>query len=387
MPDSLLFCTTATVSYLPLVLALHDSILAQHPESRLVVLLIDGAPPESIRDGLDVVLPEEIGLDEQALHDLAAIYDAVELSTALKPFLMRFLLAEGTTVVHLDADAYVVSPLDELREPSRSGVMLTPHLLQPMRPCAPEEAENETLVVGVFNLGFCAATERGRPFLDWWWGHLERECLANPMLGMFLDQKWVDLGAVLFDADVLRHPGYNIGPWNAHERHIVTSGGQLVIERESDPVRFIHFSGFDPAHPHAASRKQSADLPAPGGPPEWFALRERYAQVVLAARAELGTPASYGFARDTGGRVMPRRLKAAYRHALLAGERPPSPFRESDRAAWARWRRRSIGARTRVTVSNATLALKYPMPDLLSTVQRRVPGLFRRLRRTVRVSL
>ena len=74
------------------------------------------------------------------------------------------------------------------------------------------------LLVGVYNLGFCAVDRRAREFLDWWWSHLSNECLYDPLSGLFVDQKWMDIGSTLFEAGNFRHSGYNVGVANLPER-------------------------------------------------------------------------------------------------------------------------------------------------------------------------
>ncbi len=93
---------------------------------------------------------------------LATIYDLVELATAVKPLLLKALLADAEQAAYLDPDTYVTSPMVELSpdlEATDGGILLTPHFLDPVPPGA-ELTEGHLLTVGVYNLGFCAVDRR-----------------------------------------------------------------------------------------------------------------------------------------------------------------------------------------------------------------------------------
>jgi hypothetical protein len=273
----------------------------------------------------------------------------------------------------------VVSPLAELPALVREhGVVLTPHFLDPVPRTVDHITEGHDLTVGVFNLGFCAVGRSALPFLDWWWSHLERECLIYPLLGVFVDQKWVDVGANYFGAHTLRHGGYNVGPWNLHERRFDEVDGSLHLVGRDAELRLLHFSGFDPADPEAISVRLSVDLRDVGdGFPALRAVSHQYADSVNAARSVLGESPEYGYLRDAGGRVLSKRTRRAYRKQLLelpAGVHLPSPFLQHELERFREWTRRALVGRVGVTVGDAALAAKYALPDEFTTFKRRLPG-------------
>jgi hypothetical protein len=176
----------------------------------------------------------------------------MELATAIKPFLLRKLLAEYDAVIYLDPDVLVLAPLDDVTEAlRRADVLLTPHQT------APDVADDDiianeicTLQHGVYNLGFIAVARRGDGprMADWWAQRTYRYCRADIPNGVFTDQRWIDLVPAFFDrVEVLRSPGLNVAPWNLSTRRVTEHGAVLLANGE--PVRFFHFSQVDVPRP------------------------------------------------------------------------------------------------------------------------------------------
>lgn len=386
--DTHVYCTIVAQNYLPQALALYSSIQANAQGVDLVVLVIDGDRRDLLegRPGLRVLTSADLDLSEVQFEYLATIYDVVELSTSVKPLLLRRLLLDFQYVVYLDPDMYVVSPLSEVALAlDENPIVLTPHFLHPIPPESSYVSEVHSLTTGVHNLGFCAVGRGSEGFLDWWWSHLERECLIYPLLGLFVDQKWTDMGANLFGALSLRHAGYNVGPWNLFEREIDLVGGHYTVGTDRQPLRILHFSGFDPGDPEAVSVRLNADLR--GKATQSAAYRElsfTYASLQIAAAEALGDLPTYGFATDSSGRSMTRRLRRAYRAELIPRERVggslPLAFDPSQTREFAAWRRGSLGRRFRVAMSDAALAAKYAFPDQFDMVRKSWPSGFNRFR-------
>ncbi len=387
MPDHV-YCTIVAQNYLPQALALYESVRRHEPEVELVLLVIDADRRDlaSNRPGLRVVTSNDLGLTPLEFDYLAGIYDVVELSTAVKPLLLAELLKDFQYAAYLDPDMYLVAPLSELGPALKeNSIQLTPHFLHPISPGSSYISEVHSLTVGVHNLGFCAVGRGAEEFLGWWWTHLSRECLIYPLLGIFVDQKWTDIGGNLFNAHSLRHPGYNVGPWNLHERPIRREGDRLLVGPDFDELRLMHFSGFNPKDPDAISVRLSTDLRGKTGVGDAFSeLSHEYARVQLAAMKTLGRAPDYAYAVDSAGKAFSTRLRRAYRADLLesekAGTRMPSPFAESDAEEYARWRRNSWIRRRKIALADAAIAGKYAFPDVFRLVKRRAPKLFQRQR-------
>jgi len=381
------YCTIVAQNYLPQALALYESVREQEPDRDVVLLVVDGDRKdlEQGRTRLTVYGRDDMPLSRAEYDNLAMIYDVVELSTAVKPLLMKKLLERYEQVVYLDPDMMVVAPLDDLEPALREhAIVLTPHFLKPIPPASSYISEVHSLTVGIHNLGFCAVSREGADFLDWWWGRLQRECLIYPLLGIFVDQKWTDVGGNLFGAHSLRHFGYNVGPWNLLERFVDKEGEQYVVGDERQPLRLVHFSGFDPKKPEAISERLNADMSAATDSVAFRELSRRYADAVLKAQRAVGRSPQYGFAVDSSGKHIPKRLRRLYRADLLAigpNDAPlPSAFAAQEREAFRAWRRAAALRKLRLTASDAAIAAKYASPDMFAWFKRTFPNGFTKSR-------
>ena len=379
------FCTILARNYLPKALALAESVRRHHGERPLVVFLIDATAETQLPQlpGVRWMHPGELDISTRQVHDLAMFYDLVEFATAVKPLVLTRLLAEFDSVAYLDPDTYVTSPMAELGPAlaDSSGVLLTPHYLEPTPPDH-HFAEGHLLHVGVYNLGFCAVNRDALPFLRWWWGHLATECLHDPLAGLFVDQKWVDVGAVLFHATSLAHRGYNVGVGNLHERPVTADGDGYRIDGTDDRLRLFHFHAFDPARPEALYTRSDAraenlriDNPA------LESLSKEYAATVLAKQELVGPQPAYPYWTDSTGRRITRRMRHAYRAAVLAGDTSvPSPFVPEQAAEYAAWRRSAWRSAARLSASDVAKGLRLALPEEFLAVKKRLPGLTRALR-------
>ncbi len=372
------YCTILAANYLPRALSLADSLRRHHPEGPLVVLITEALTDEDLPDvsGVRLVSLSVLGLPQRAVLELAAGYDLVEFATAVKPLLLKALLDETDQAVYLDPDTYVTSPMEELSpalQASTGGIVLTPHYLEPT-PEASDASEGHLLSVGVFNLGFCAVDGRARGFLDWWWGHLERECLHDPLSGLFVDQKWVDIGSTLFSASALEHYGYNVGISNLHERPLDLDADGYYVTSSGDRLRLFHFHSFDTSAPGELSRRfdrSSAHLRPKGSAVD--VLCTEYARTLTQHEMDLGGGTAYRWSVDTHGRRITRSTRRVHRRQLAASVPLPSPFVPTEAEAYDAWRRSAWKHVTRDLIGDAGKAVRCALPDEYARVKDRFP--------------
>lgn len=382
------YCTILARNYLPKALALAESLRRHGDGVPLTIVLTDATDEDVLPDVPGVRWMRLAALAEplDSLLRLAAAYDLVEFATAIKPLVLDRLLEEHEQAAYLDPDTYLTSPLAELSPAleSGAGIVLTPHYLEPI-PEGQPYSETHMLSVGVYNLGFCAVDRKARPFLAWWWRHLRTECLHDPLSGLFVDQKWMDVGSVLFNATPLRHYGYNVGVANLSERPIAADADGLLIRTTGDRLRLFHFHAFDPDAPGELSvRSGESTAWMRKENPALDALCNEYADLLgrtapVAAQVG-GVKPAYRWDADSTGRPISRRMRHAYRAALLAGSDLPSPFDPAQAAAYTAWRRKAWPLAGRLVASDLAKGARCALPDEYAAIKKKFPGLVRKLR-------
>lgn len=315
-------CTIIARNYLAYARVLSRSFLTHNPDSRVYVLILDD---EDGRIGADedftVIRPAELDIDRREFHSMAMIYDIMELATAVKPWLLRSLLERGLPqIAYLDPDIKVYDTLEDLAPlTQKHGLVLTPHILQPIARDGRYPSEADILSSGTYNLGFVAVSQASRPFLSWWEERLSRDCRRDVANGIFVDQRWIDLAVHYFDHHSIRDPAFNVAYWNLDQRSVdCTADGYTVDGR---PLRFFHFSGFDPRRPGIMS-KHMRDAPRNylgNGPVR--EIFDEYASDLLAAEHLKWVVSLYGFSRTASGTL----ISSSMRHCYLRELRAPGP--------------------------------------------------------------
>jgi Glycosyltransferase len=243
-------------------------------------------------------------------------YTLIELNTAVKPWMFEHLFARGyDRVIFLDPDIVVYSPLVELDAlPAETFLTLTPHLTGSI-PGDEHPSERSIMVAGAYNLGFLAVSRRPSltRFLAWWQEKLEFQCVVDTARGLFVDQKWMDLAPGLFsDVAILRHEGYNVAYWNLGQRRVVGKGENATVNGQ--PLRFYHFSGFNPALPDMVSNHDHKLRLADVG--DAAKLIKDYSSALREAGYESFRNARYAFAVFSDGTPVPDIARIEYRNSL-----------------------------------------------------------------------
>ncbi len=254
-------CTIVSKNYLPFARVLASSFREHHPEGRFFVLLVDrvddyfdpAAEPFEVLEAAEVTnLPDPDGFLFK--------YTILESNTAIKPFLLEYLLDtyELPNLVYFDPDIRIYSSLDRLAATvEESSLVLTPHLDVPIDD-AYHPGETAILQSGAYNLGFLAVRDcpATRKHLKWWQQRLYDQCVVRIEDGLFVDQKWMDLAPSLVEeTTILRDPGYNVAYWNLHGRRVENHQGELRVNGEA-PLVFFHFSGIEPENLERVSKHQ-----------------------------------------------------------------------------------------------------------------------------------
>lgn len=383
------YFTILAKNYLPKALTLADS-LRRHEGAELTIVLIDAPTRADLPDapGYTLWSTADLNLSAREITTLVTIYDLVEFATAIKPAVLLQLLETHESAYYLDPDLYLTSPIPELAPAlaaSEGGILLTPHFMEPPGPDA-DHSEAHLLYVGVYNLGFCGVDRRAHDFLVWWWSKLQRECLFSPLSGLFVDQKWVDIGAPLFHAAALRHYGYNVSVANLAERTVSRDDEGLVIGDRGDRLRLFHFHAFDPERPQELTtrfQRSTAHLLEANQVLE--ALCAEYAEQLLEHGRKLGPAPAYRYWTDSTGKELSRHLRRAYRQSPDP-DALPSPFDPADREAWVAWRRRAWKEVARGLAGDAVKSVRVILPEESVKLRKKFPGLAKKARGNVEKS-
>ena len=302
---------------------------------------------------------------------MATIYDVLELSTAVKPWLLRHLLEYDDVVCFLDPDieVFTLARADRsTRASARNRAHSTHHDPAAARRSGAER-EDDPAGRGLQPRLHRGARASPGAFLSWWSERLRRECRIAFEDGLFVDQRWIDFVPSYFDHTVLLDQGYNVAYWNLYERELKL--GANGYEVNGGPLRFFHYSGFNPLRPYVLSKYQAGELR--------IRLEDQFAAAQLCARYasrlfEAGhldaSSTAYRFNYTALGVPIDTRSRRAYAEALEAAEIDsteralPDPFDTAEAAAFADWLGSPSPADSETRISRYVRALYDERPDV-----------------------
>jgi glycosyltransferase involved in cell wall biosynthesis len=333
-------CTIVAVNYTAQARVLASSFARTQADAGFSTLVIDGTEADRCLEGVGtVLLPDDLGVEPATLRRMRTIYDVMEYATALKPALLMHLLRSGArSATYFDPDVRLYADVgDVFARAEADGLVLTPHATEPLPRDGRHLDEAEIMHAGIYNLGFVATGPSGFRFLSWWHQRLQIDAVVDLANALFTDQRWVDWAPAIDTPTVLRDVSLNVAYWNVHERAL-DRDVEGTWRVNGTPLRFFHFSGYDPASPWLLSKHQGA---APRGllseQPGLRALCDAYAEELVAAGHIDARRERYRHdVLPSGLRLTPvvRRLcRAAMVDADQAA--PPDPWDDTDRfTAW-----------------------------------------------------
>jgi glycosyltransferase involved in cell wall biosynthesis/SAM-dependent methyltransferase len=321
-------CTIIAKNYLAQARVLARSFNQVHPDGNCTVLVIDDPAGyvDPAEEQFELLTIHDIGLPDA--EQMAALYDVMELSTAVKPWLLRTLLERPgvDAVSYLDPDIQVFSSLAKIEEEAKAhGIVLTPHFTKPLPRDGRQPAEEDILIAGSYNLGFIGlgAGKTADELLDWWSERLEKDCVNDPANGHFVDQRWIDLAPSFWpDLFLLRETNYNIAYWNLPTRTLEVDGDSYQVDGE--PLRFFHFSGYDPRQSDKLSKHQNRiDL---RDDPALAKICDAYGEELRKADFEASSEWPYGWDDAENGLKLDRFTRGLYREGVEAERLSGTPF-------------------------------------------------------------
>jgi glycosyltransferase involved in cell wall biosynthesis len=332
-------CTIVAKNYLAHARVLARSHADHHPGARTWVLVIDDFDGLIVREDepFELVTPAEAGIP--TFDRMVCLYSILELSTAVKPSFLQYLMDERglERVAYVDPDIRVHGDLSEIgRLLGEHTMVVTPHLTEPMPRDGRRPSETELLMSGSFNLGFLGLRrgEGSRRLLEWWAERLERDCIVDPEAGLFVDQRWMDFSPGLVDSfHVLRDPGYNVAYWNLATRELTRDGDGWRVNGE--PLRFFHFSGYDPDHRERLSKHQDRVEMGPGS--ELRRICDAYGDELTANGYDEVKSWPYSWGELPNGVPVDYAVRAGYRQGVEQGALLEPPFSEQGARVLVDW--------------------------------------------------
>jgi glycosyltransferase involved in cell wall biosynthesis len=321
---------------MPFAKVLATSFLQHHPQAKFYLLLVDGdadKPAVDLGRNIEVITPSRLDLDSEIFFRMSIYYDVTELSTALKPYALKYLLDEGSDIaIYLDPDIQVFSELTEvILNLSEAPIALTPHTLKPIPDDGLRPNYNDIMSSGTFNLGFIAikSCDESRRFLKWWGSRLVYDSIVDISNNLFTDQRWIDFVPSYFNFSIIRDSGYNVAYWNLHERVLEKTDEGITVNGQ--PLRFLHFSGYRPDKPWILS-KYVADKPRVtiSQQPVFKVLATNYGSEAQGFGWQSEASIEYGYAKLNKYVKITPSLRRRYRDQVLnavkgRGKFPPLP--------------------------------------------------------------
>jgi glycosyltransferase involved in cell wall biosynthesis len=337
-PSQYAICTIFARNYLAHARTLAESFLKQHPDGIVFALLCDklegffdpGQEPFVTLDIADLGVPH--------LGDLAMRYNVTELSTAVKPFLLDYLLKKTNLnrICYFDPDILFLNTIDEIfAQLDVHNIVLLPHLTGALNESS-KPNEHDILITGAYNLGFIGIrrSEEVSKFLQWWGEKLLKYCYIDFANNLFVDQRWIDLVPGMFDGVYInRDPGYDVAYWNLMHRTICQADtGYTCL---GQPVRFFHFSGFNPRYPDVISKHQDRfTMPQIGDAAKLFEL---YRQQLLEHGYEAVINWPYAFNHFTNGTPIPEVVRSLWKQTPGANTQWVDPFDNEPSNSFYEW--------------------------------------------------
>lgn len=328
--------TSAACNYIPKVRLLLESVRRHHPEWVFHLAVSDYVESELdlSAEGFDEIhTADRLGIP--GFPGWAFCHSIVELSTAIKPFVVAELLRRDDCagVMYIDPDIVLFSRLDDIVElMGSSNVVLTPHQMSPETGLQ-SIIDNEicSLQHGIYNLGFVGVsnTVEGKAFAKWWSDRLYYFCRADIPNGLFTDQRWIDLAPVFFKGvEAVPSRRHNVAPWNLTTRRVEGEFPNFTVNDE--PLGFYHFTGFDSGAHRIMSRRNSDGNLSVAQLVDWY----RKSTALLVDDPLSNRPWAYGAYSD--GRPIAKEARAVFRQRQDLQRAFPNPFDTTD-GGFAQW--------------------------------------------------
>lgn len=193
-------------------------------------------------ENITVISIQDLSKDITDIQELTIKYGSLsdEFRWSLKPVLALHILKmhRDSIVLYSDCDTFYFRDPKCLFTPLKNGgIVLTPHW-RPLNPNLDEKNFRLNFLDGLFNAGCFSANLKGADALQWWISACKFACLADRNLGLWHDQRYLDLMLIYFpETRICRNKMCNMADWNRHIRNSLN-----LKERNSFSPIMVHFT-------------------------------------------------------------------------------------------------------------------------------------------------
>jgi len=255
--------TICSNNYLAQAKILGDSLLERNPNYKFIIGLCDELSEDidySFFENIEIITVSEINI--YCFDEIIKKYDIIELNTSIKPSFFKYFISKYQdleTIIYFDPDIQIFNNLKILDNYLKSDdILLTPHVLIPIGVDDLSPSENLFLNYGIYNLGFLAlnpTNQNTSVFLDWWEEKTLTIGFNKVSDGLFVDQLWINLVPIFFNkVKVLYEFGFNVAPWNLHERNLMHKKNNEYVMEDNSKLVFYHFSNYNYLKPELFSK-------------------------------------------------------------------------------------------------------------------------------------
>ena len=261
--DKNIVFTLCSNNYLAQAKVLGDSLLRYNPNYHFIIGLVDEFNKQvdyTCYERFEILPATQIpNLDVELL---SRKYNIIELNTCVKASFIKHLkniYPNAKCIFYFDPDIKIFDTLESLEsELKSSDILLTPHIVSPLPLDNQLPKENTFLNYGIYNLGFLGIKPSSRTvdeMLEWWEKRILEFGYDRTADGYFVDQIWANLMPLFFDkVKVLKSLGYNMAPWNLHERKCIRKDGEGYRLPDETKLVFFHFSNYNVDQPERISK-------------------------------------------------------------------------------------------------------------------------------------
>lgn len=238
-----IFCTFFDSKYIPLGLALYNSLERHCPDFSLWILCVDDIT-YNLLNRLNLKNVIAVRMEDFETPELLAVKKEPKrnyLGTC-KPFFISYVFDRNRQIdvlTYLDSDIYLFSsPEPIFEEFGRDNVLVVPHNLRGLNKIHEERS-------GRFNAGLIVFknNETGLSCLKYWQEKCLDWCENTCLPDRYGDQKYLDEWPIKFSGiHVLKHIGAIIGPWNINQYDLKKSDGVDLVG--GYPIILYHLSSL-----------------------------------------------------------------------------------------------------------------------------------------------